>query len=473
MRNRTLRTSTSPCQASSTATRPGPPARAGRNRHPIGYKLLILSLSGFIALLVTGIVSLIAYFQLARQERVIHGWRNPLELIVAARIRPDLALLPLAGVSSEEAVREALAAGEPDTAFAIVVYATDLDGATRGGLFKLVGERFVQASRPNDASLCFQLAHDLAALSPDLADVARFDLSLAAARGRLAVGDDMGLALSLEQAETLIRYSALMQPVQRLRASEQLVRLVAEVRGERAAAQLKASLSEDVNLRPLQGLAPFMLLAFAAPLPLHPELEQIRLERQRRALALIDQWIALEGGDVGPEQLDLAEFLRREELARLAWYTELAQAGLNPDQRVTLLSEQIAWLLIQLQAARGDFGISLVPEWEGRQTEIWEALVKNQADLFALFHQQAAQLADQRDIDQAELELIRLELINWRLGRYPGLDPDERDAALGEVTARVRQRFAEGGAAKGSGVLPAPRITDGRRSYILVGGASP
>jgi hypothetical protein len=394
---------------------------------------------------------------------------------MATRIRPDLALLPLAGVASDEATREALKAGEPDSAFAIVVYATDLDSATRGGLFRLVGERFVQAGRLGEASLCFQLAHDLAALGPDLADVARFDLSLAAARGRLAVGDEVGLTLSLEQAETLIRYSALMQPVQRRRASEQLVRLVAEARDEKTAARLRANLSKDIEnigFQPGQPRAPFMLPAFAAPLPLNSELEQLRLERQRRALVLIDQWIVLEGEDVGPEQLDLGEFLRREELARLAWHAELTQSGpLSPDQRVTLLSEQIAWLLIQLQVARGDFGISLVPEWEGRQTEIWEALVKNQYDLFALFRQQAAQLADRRDADRVELELVRLELINWRLGRYPLLDPNERDAALLEVTARVRERFPGGGAAKGSGVLSAPRLTDSRRDYVLVGGA--
>ncbi len=436
--------------------------------------LLILSIAGAIFLFLTGIVSLVAYAYLAHRTATIHGWRDPTKVIDAKRVRPDLALLPLAGIPSDAAARQALEAGEPDTAFAIVIYATDLDNATRGGLLELVGERLVEVDRREDASLCFQIAHDLAALGPDMADIVRFDLSLSAARGRFAVGDEIGLSLSLEQAETLIRYSALLQPVQRRQALERLARLVAEIDGPKEANRLRMRVSEDVDLRPQQAPRRSMAASLAAPLPLNPDLERLRLERQRRALALINQWIALEGGDVGPERADLAEFLRREDQARVAWYTELSQVGkLTAGQRITLLAEQVSWLLVKLQVARGHFGIQLVSEWEGSEAEIEEALAIAQNSLFILLRHQAARLVNPLEADEVELELVRLELTNWRLGRYPGLDPDDRDAALEEVVLRIREQLPDMGADPGTGVWPEPRITDGRRDYVLVGGPFP
>ncbi len=434
--------------------------------------LFILSLTGFVLFLLVGIVSLVASFLLARQERPVYGWRDPMDAVVSARVRPDLALLPLGGVPSDTAVREALHVNELDTALAILVYATDLGTADRAGLFVLAGDRFAQAGRLSEAALCFQIAHDLAVLGPDLADVTRFDLSLAAARGRLGVKDEVGLALSLEQAETIVRYSARMQPVQRRQALEQLAQVVAEARGRRAAAELKARLAEEIRRGPTQALTSSMLASFAAPLPSNPDLERIKQERQRRALILSNQWIALGGEDVGPELLDLIEFLQREETARITWYSQLAESGtLGPDQQVTLLREQIAWLLVKLQAARGAFGISLMSDWEANELEIRQALAAAQFELFALLREQALQLPDQRDIDQAELELVRLELANWRWGHFPGLDPDERDIALTEAVARVRQSLPNEGTTAGSGVFPAVRMTDHRRDYILVGGS--
>ncbi|HEY63059.1 MAG TPA: hypothetical protein G4O02_00650 [Caldilineae bacterium] len=440
----------------------------------VRYWLWISSLGGAILLFIVGIMSLAVYALLSRQPAVIHGWRDPTNAVVATRIRPDLALLPLAGIPSETAAREALDAGEPDSAFAIVVYASDLDNATRGGLFELIGERFADMGRLSEASLCFQMAHDLAALGPDVADLARFDLSLSAARGRLRVKDEVGVALSLEQAETLIRYSALMQPVQRKQALDRLERLVAVARGKRAAAELRARVGDDVTVQPSILLPRSNLAALADPLPLNPDLERVRLERQRRALALINQWIALEGGDVGPERADLAEFLRREDQARVTWYVELAEPGrLSPGQQVTLLSEQIVWLLIKLQAARGAYGISLVPEWEGAEPEIYEALRLAQGAFFSLLRQRVGDLADPEERDWAELELVRLELANWRLGHYPGLDPDDRDQALAAVVHRIRARLSDGGMQPGSGVWPMARTTDDRRDYILIGGPAP
>lgn len=433
--------------------------------------LLILSLTGFVLFLLIGIVSLVAYFLSAPQERPVYGWRDPLDAVVSARVRPDLALLPLGGIPTDIAVREALNANELDTAWAILAYATDLDTATRAGLFVLVGDRFTQVGRLSEAALCFQLAHDLAALGSDLADVARFDLSLAAARGRLKVKDEVGLALSLEQAETIIRHSARMQPFQRRQALERLAQVVAEARGSRAAAELRTRLAEEVREGPTQAPAPLVLAASAAPLPSNPALEQIQQERQRRALILSNQWIALGGEDIGPELLDLIEFLQREETARIAWYTQLTESGvLSPDQRVTLLEEQIAWLLVKLQAARGAFGINLMSDWEANELEIRQALATAQFERFALLRERAFQLPDPREVDQAELELVRLELANWRWGHYPGLDPDERDLALTEAVTRVRQSLPSEGAASNSGVFPAVRMTDRRRDYILVGG---
>ncbi len=431
----------------------------------------IIALAGAGVLFLASLTFLIVHFQLASRDAVIYGWRDPTEAVRPARVRPDLALLPLAGVPSDEAVREALRAGEPDSAFAILVYATDLDSATQGGLFALVGERFAQAGRLSEASLCFQLAHDLAALAPNLADIARFDMTLSAARGRLLVDDRVGLALSLEQMETLIRYSAFLQPVQRRQALERLVRITAEARGKRAAEELRARLRDDVEQWPVQAPRASLVLSFAEPLSLNPALERVRLARQQRAFALIRQWIALEGGDVGPERADLAEFLRREDNARVEWYAELLRMKeLTPGQKITLLSEQVAWLLVKWQAARGAFGISLVSEWEGSEPEIRAALAAAQAELFTLLRQQAGHLADPQASDWAQLEVARLGLVNWRLGRYPEFDARAGDAALVEATKRVRERLPDHGMTPGSGVLPVPRLTKDRRDYILVGG---
>jgi hypothetical protein len=433
--------------------------------------LLFFSFAGFLIFLLVGVISLIAYFQLAGEEVLAYGWRDPLDATMAVRVRPDLALLPLAGVPIDAAAREALAAGEPDSAFVAVVYASGISSAMRGGLFALIGDRYAVAGRSSDAALCFQLAHDLAALSPDLADAARFDLSLSAARGRLAVRDEAGLVLSLEQAESIIRFSSFLQPVQRRQTLEQLVRLTVLARGAKAATQLRASMADVVTLRPSPAPAVSFIVSFAQPLPPNPALDQTRRERQQRALALSDQWIALGGEDVGPETRDLAEFLLREDEQRIAWYSELGQTGnLIPGQRASLLSDQITWLLVKLQIARGGFGVSLVPEWEQRELEIRQAVATVQLDLFSLMREQAGALTNEADKDQAALELVRTELATWRWGQYPGLNVADREALLVTAVQPVRQRFPDRGASLASGILPEVRDGSDRRDYLLVGG---
>lgn len=423
-------------------------------------------------LFLIGIVALVSYFQLTPRASTEYGWRDPTGAVASARVRLDLALLPLGGVPSDEAAREALRAGEVDTAFAITVYAVDLDVAAQAGLFQLIGERFAREGRQSEAALCFQLVHDLAALAPDMSDVARFDLTLAAARGRRLVGDDYGFELSLEQAENIVYYSALMPPAQRRRTADLLLRYVAEVKGRREMQDLQRRLSEVLDLRPVSTSGGALWLRMASPVPVDRDAELLRLARQQRALILVNQWIALEGGDVEPERLDLVEFLRREDAARSAWHQRvLTSPEVTPSQRLTVLSDRIAWLLIKWQAARGAFGLPLVPEWEENVAAIEEQLIDAQQTFFSAVRQMGRDL-EPADAERLELEITRLELVRAWLGQYPGFDLSLRDEVLWQATAQVRELYPQGGGLPGSGLLPLPRIVDGRRDYVLGGGAS-
>ena len=148
---------------------------------------------GLVFLLGLGAISLYAFFSLntASDNTSALTWQEPWSVVNGTQVPPDLGLLPLAGDSVDATVRRALNANELDAGYALTVQSPELTDAQRAGHLLLLGKRYVAAQQPGKASLCFRLAHEVAALSPALPDVARADTAVQVAEGWL------GLQLSL------------------------------------------------------------------------------------------------------------------------------------------------------------------------------------------------------------------------------------------------------------------------------------
>lgn len=187
----------------------------------------------------------------------------------------------------------------------------------------------------------------------------------------------------------------------------------------------------------------------------------MRSARHQRTVALIEQWIALEEGDVAPEVADLAEFLRREDAARMAYFDQATVTEPQLAVQAAAAWERAAWLTLKYRIARGGFGLSLVPEWEENAPLIRTELAKAYEALFQLYGDQATALPSATDVDQAWVELLRQEILLGQLELYPDYPEDQLVKRLQEAQERLR-------ATRRRGFWVSSYVEDGKRFFTLV-----
>ena len=97
-------------------------------------------LIGFLLSLVVGIGALAVIFVLGDVAETPPP-ADPLAALQADRIPPQYALLELAGDPKVALARQAIDAGQAETAYAQIVFATDLTASQRTGLLLLMARR--------------------------------------------------------------------------------------------------------------------------------------------------------------------------------------------------------------------------------------------------------------------------------------------------------------------------------------------
>ncbi len=427
--------------------------------------LTTLLLAAAAVLTLLGLILVSVYVVFSRRPALPTAVpREPWAVVDAETVNPPLALRPLAGEPPADTIKAALSIDDLDTAYATLVFSPALSDAQRAGHLLLLAQRYIAAQQGDKATACLQQVHSLIALSPLLSDVARAGAALQAASHWRTLEREDGVRWSLTQVEVIAQHSLRLRPAQRRDLWLQLAAAYAGLEDEKKASAARRAADQPSNSTAQQ--APAALLpAFPVQLPLSREIADLQATRQQRTVTLIEEWIAVEGSDVGPEAADLAEFLRREDAARLAYYDQVAETTPQLAIQATAAWERAAWLTLKYRLARLGFGLSLVPEWEENAPVIRTELTKAYETLFQLYGDQATALPSAADVDQAWVELLRQEILLGQLELYPDYPEDQLVGRLQEAQGRLQ-------ATQGGGFWVSSTVEAGQRIFTLEGASN-
>lgn len=399
------------------------PSRLGARRKG----LIVLLAALLVATLVLGLVAIGGYFYLRDNRSAQWSWQDPLAAIDSTRVRPDLAVIALLDQPAGALVQQAVLAGEPDTAYAVMVHNSRSSDAERSGSAQLTGKAFEEVPARDLAALSYQQMLDIAALSPVMADPMRAQVSLDAARGFIRLGLPDAAQPALLQAEVLARYSPLLAPVQRQDVARQLQAIYLELGQAEQAATLDQLVREPRGVPTSKFVRGPFLPQFVGQIDMPEELRQVNEERRRQVFQFLAAWDSGDPSRVEPARSQLAGALLLEDRVRRDLLPARDRLAVEPNQRAALAQEQAQWQALRYMLASGAVGFDIVPEWSQARAQVANDVRGAYDALFNLYRDQAARLPDPDDARAARVEILRQQNLLGRLGLYPGYD----EVALG------------------------------------------
>ncbi len=412
------------------------PAAASQPRLDKRRKGLVVLLAALLVLtLLIGLAAIGGYFYLRNNRSLQWTWQDPLAAVDASRVRPDLAVIALLDQPAGSLVQQAVLAGEPDTAYAVLVHSARSSDAERSGSAQLVGRAFERIPAQDLAAHSYQQMLDVAALSPAMADPMRAQVSLDAARGFMRIGLPDAAQPALQQAEVLARYSPLLAPVQRQDVARQLQVIYRELGQPEQATALDQLVSEPRGVPTSKFVRGPFLPQFAGALVVPEDLQRATDERKGQVYAFLQAW---DGGD--PAQIEaarskLAGALLVEDQLRRDLLPARDRVAVELHEKTALALDQAQWLALKYMIGSGALGYALVPEWGQGLGQIAADLRAAYDQVFTLYRDQAAALLNPDDARSARVEILRQQNLLGRLGLYPGYD----EAALGMALEQAQR----------------------------------
>lgn len=400
--------------------------RAGGRRN-----WLLIALGALLILtLIIGVSAIAGYFLLSKQAAGDWTWQDPLLALDASRVRPDIAVLTLLDEPSSSLVRQALAAGEPDTAYALLVYSAAADDTERSGNALLVGRAFEDDLATDLAATSFQQVQSLAALSPVMPDFTRTQSTLDAAEGFIRLDMSESAQPLLRQAEALARYSPLLAPIQRQQAASRLRDIYRQLGDDAQARALDQLVREPRGLPTNKFVRGPFLPTFTAPVAPTDEVLQAAAARREAVYPFLTAWDSGDAAQIEAARQSLVAALLNENSAREGEML-LGMAETNDlPQQAAILREWTDWLTLKYFIASGGFGMTLAPEWQTQREAIWGKLGEAYEELLQNYRDQAAALPDPDDGLAARVEVLRYQALLGRLGLLPGFDESGMAAVL-------------------------------------------
>lgn len=365
------------------------------------------------------------------------AWKPPLEQVDARTLTPGTVLLPLTALNTSDALNATLDQAHLENAFALVAFDPFLDDSTRLGALLQLGTRYT-AAKNTQAAQAFQIAAQLATLSPVLADGTRLDSYVQASAGLRALGARDAARWTIDQAYLLAAYTPTLQREQRARRLEQIANAYAALDADTLARQAReraaeAALATTVPItRPRASFAPTL-----GALPPAPAVEAARARRVAAAQRLQDD--VLERAPKSAREWDadlvgaLTDALFEEDQARQTYYEQQLARASDDALQLALRRDQIAWLALKYRVARGAFGAPIAAEWQVERAAIVDALNAAWEDFFRLADAQVARLPSlERAPARQDVLLYKLFVVRW--GLYTDLPEQIVIEQVGEVT---------------------------------------
>jgi hypothetical protein len=383
---------------------------------------------GSFVLTLIGIASIIAYISTIRQEAAPIPWSDPIALIEAKRIAPDLALLSLAGLEDREVVKIALEAGELESAYAILLFSTTIPDVERVGKFLLLARKYAAGGEREKAMMCYELSRTIATLSLALSDFARASIYLEAGDGLMALGEHKLAKLNYDGAYSVASYSPHLRKAHREDLLEKLTEAYRAI-GE------EVSLEEREAVKPAaEPKGPF-LEGFIWEMQELPEVVKLEEERRKRVENLIER---LELGVEEPRDLveQLAQALKAEDEAKLLSYKQLSSVPSPLPRRAAIAKAKAEWLTIKYRIASCGFGLSLLPDWEEEIADIRTEIGIAYNELYELYNYQILALPEESQ-RLARMEMLREMIKVGRLGLYPDYPEEKLIAELEDIMEQL------------------------------------
>jgi hypothetical protein len=360
---------------------------------------------------------------------------------VPDEIASGLALYPLAGASELETVDAAMATGDLETAYATLVFGQEMSDAQRIGHLVLLADQFAAAEKPDRAGVSYQQVYDLAVLSPSLNDPARADALMAAGKGWAALGEKTRALEAYDQASLIATQSPYLQMANRrdlLTGLETAYgKLGDQDRAEASRARIVELDQQATSSPPVASEVPELPgeeMGVSSP-----EVGVLEENRRQAAYAVIE---ALSGGGEPSADLvnGLAQALKAEDAAKLDLYGRELEGTTQSGKRIGIEQQWIKWLMLKYQVASGDFGLSLVPEWEAQLAQIQSDLSKHYEGLYFDYEDLVAALPEASLMQPGSYEVRRQVIEDGRLGRYPNYPAQQladklQEAAKGLIDA--------------------------------------
>jgi len=423
--------------------------RQGRS---VGRRWLELTLLiGFLLSLVLGVGALAVIFVLGDVAEPVPP-PDPLTALQSDRIPPQYALLELAGDPLTSLARQAINAGQVETAYAQIVFATDLSDSQRTGLLLLLGRRMRENDLPERAAQVYGLVRTTALLSPALTPTERAQALVESADGLLAVGKPGDAIEVADQARLVAAQARDLLPVQRGQIFRSLtpiyqtagaadrVREMGEL--QRAAGppdpgvvlpNLWESLSQPYVPATLTAETEAQNLALLA---------QVEAERRSAAQILVERIRLTDGLDIEPERESLIQALFNEDRVRAEIFRLGRAAGPPLAQQNWLIQDRRRWQAQKVRMALGGYGLRLAPDWSDNPTLLRQDLGNSTADLQSIL---AAQVNAQTDPVGAAV--LRHQTLAWlamqiESGLYPGSRTSGLDREIGASILAAQAELA-------------------------------
>ncbi|MBN1136317.1 MAG: hypothetical protein JXM73_07015 [Anaerolineae bacterium] len=391
---------------------------------PSDRRGLIWILLATAALLLLIAIGAVLAFLVLRQRPVTaaKGWQDPIAAIAPDKIAPDLALYPLAGALESETIDAALDNDELHTAYAALTLAFDLRDEQRSGRLLQLGSRFSAAQEPDMARLAYQQVYDLAILSPEMNDPLRTDALLADGKNWAELGHEEEAGRAYDQVYTIAVKSPYLQVAYRRDLLTRLATVYADLgQTDRAdlCRQQIATLTQGSQPQ-LSGPVGQAMELLANPLTQVSSAEIGALEENRRQAAY-SVLQAAAGGAAPPSDLinNLAQALKAEDQAKLAFYQQEREATTQPSRRVNVDWSLIDWLMLKYKVALRGFGLSIVPEWEQQAAAVQSELSKAYESLRFDYEDLVTSLPDAALMEPGRYGVRRMLILAGRLGQYP------------------------------------------------------
>ncbi len=329
-------------------------------------RLIWILLAAAVVLLLVAVVAVGIFLVLQRQPSTTAVWSDPIAEIASPEIVPELALYPLAGASDLETIDVAMDNGDLETAYATLVFSTDLSDVQRIGRLTLLGGRFAALEKSERADLCYQQIYDVALISPRLNDPARADALLSAGAGWATIEQKDKALNAYDQVYVLAVQSPYLQMAHRrdlLGVLERSYRDLGDVEQSAACRQQIVAFGQQTNPNPPLVPGPSPELPQGTEPVSSPDVGALEETRRQATYALIQ---AVTDGAEPPADLvaNLAQALLAEDAAKAALYQQALDATSQPGKRINVHWQNIRWLMLKYEVAAGGFGVALVPQWE-------------------------------------------------------------------------------------------------------------